>query len=67
MVSLSKDGGKTFDNERRKKIGKLGEFSKKVEIINLGKFTSVVFRVKISDPVSFTLKNTFIDFELASS
>lgn len=66
MLSLSGDGGKTFKSEKRKKIGKLGEFNKRVEFNNLGTFNSLVVRIKITDPVSFTLKNAFVDFELGT-
>ena len=64
MLSFSDDGGRTFGSEIRGHIGKLGEFQRKVEWNALGNFYSRIIRLKISDPVSFTIKNCYAEGEV---
>lgn len=38
MLRTSRDGGRTWSNERQKSIGKVGEYSKRIRFSTLGKF-----------------------------
>lgn len=51
MLQVSWDGGKTFGNEVWRTIGKIGEYSTRVEFHRLGMGTDFVIRVSVSDPV----------------
>lgn len=64
MLSFSNDGGKTFGPEMWATIGKTGEFLHKVEWFNLGTAESWVFRVKVSDPVYYSIHSAGADVEV---
>jgi hypothetical protein len=64
MLSFSDDGGRTFGTELRGNIGVQGAFNYRVEWGALGRFYSRIFRIKISDPVSFTIKTSYAEFEI---
>jgi len=51
MISLSKDGGRTFGNERQLNVGQVGQHRKRVYANRFGRMQSGLFRVSISDPV----------------
>jgi len=55
MVQLSEDGGRTFGNEMKGKLGASGKDTPRVEFNALGQFLDVVIRLTVSDPVQFTL------------
>lgn len=55
MFSYSDDGGKSFSTERFVKLGKQGQYGKRVKITGLGRFKERILRVKYSDPTAFTL------------
>lgn len=51
MISLSKDGGRTFGSERQLSVGQVGQHRKRVYAPRFGRMQSGMFRVSISDPV----------------
>lgn len=51
MVSVSKDGGRTFGTERQAVIGQIGQYRRRVRAFRFGQMESGMFRVSISDPV----------------
>lgn len=57
MVDWSDDGGRsgTFKDERQVVIGKIGEYQKKAVLHQLGRFFSRSYRVRMTDPVPFSL------------
>lgn len=64
MVSVSRDGGKTFGTERFLKVGALGE-RVKVRTNGLGRFRSAcVIRVRVSDPIYWAIYSANIDAEV---
>jgi len=63
MLSLSNDG-KTFSNEMWATVGKLGEFNWKVEWFNLGRFESLILRIRVSDPVYWSIHGASADIEV---
>lgn len=63
MLSVSKDGGKTFGTERWKSLGTQGGF-KKVEWHNLGSFYDGVIRIKFSDPNYYSIHAANADIEV---
>ncbi len=64
MLSFSDDGGKTFTTEMWAKIGRLGEFDFGVEWNCLGSFFQRIIRVRMTDPVSYTIISAAIDVEV---
>ena len=64
MISFSDNGGRTFSTERRGKIGRLGDFERKVEWHICGSFVDRIVRVSVSDPVNFVIHNMVADVEI---
>ena len=65
MVSVSRDGGKTFGTERMKKIGRSGDTDRKIIMKNWGRFDdSCIMRVRVSDPIAWSIYNAKVDMEL---
>lgn len=57
MLTVSRDGGRTFGNEVWKPMGLVGEYRRRVEWHQFGTADSFVFRVRITDPVKRNLMN----------
>lgn len=57
MVSVSRDGGNTYSNERQIKLGKSGNYRKRVNTRRLGRFEDkgCNIRIRVSDPVGRAL------------
>jgi hypothetical protein len=56
MLQVSRDGGRTFGQERWKKLGKLGQYlSPRVIWRRLGAVRDFVFQFTMTDPVKFTI------------
>lgn len=55
MMSLSKDGGHTFGNERWASIGAIGNYKTRLRWRRWGKMKDGVFRLSISDPIKVVL------------
>ena len=51
MMRYSKDGGKTWSNEKQTSFGKLGEYSKRVRFRTLGAMFKLNVELSVSDPV----------------
>jgi hypothetical protein len=65
MVMLSfSDDGKTFSTEMWAPIGRIGQFLYKVEWFALGSFESRVIRVRVSDPVHWSIHSAAADIEV---
>lgn len=52
IISWSKDGGKTWSNERQVSIGKMGEYENRARVLQLGQGRNWIVRAKITDPVN---------------
>jgi WD40 repeat protein len=65
MISCSADGGQTFGPEHFIKVGKGGEYMKKVEWYNIQSGYEFVFRIRFSDPTFFCLHGAVIDVDTA--
>ena len=61
MLDWSNDGGNTWSNELKSKMGKLGARMARVIFRRLGKSRSRVFRLTITDPVKRVLIDADID------
>lgn len=51
MLSISKDGGKSYGNEIFTSIGKVGEYTQRARWRRLGQSRDWVFKLRITDPV----------------
>lgn len=63
MLSLSKDGGKTFGTERWRQLGQENKRAM-VSWSNLGSFYEGVIRVKFSDPNYYSIHSAAADIEV---
>lgn len=64
MVSVSRDGGKSFGTERMLKVGTLGE-QVRVHTGGFGRFpSSCVIRVRVSDPIPWFIYSANVDMEI---
>lgn len=64
MLSFSDDGGMTFSTEMWATVGQQGAFNWKVEWFNLGKFDSRIIRIRVSDPVYWSIHSAAADIEV---
>ena len=56
MVQVSKDGGRTFGNERLASIGKVGQYiGPRAHLNRFGSATDFVFKIRMTDPVPFII------------
>ena len=56
MVSVSKDGGRTFGNERLMGIGQVGQYiGPRATLRRFGASRDFVFRFRMTDPVKFAV------------
>lgn len=58
MISYSKDRGRNWCNEKLRSAGLIGDYARRVICYSLGRFRSIMFKVRITDPV----KVAFIDY-----
>lgn len=61
MLSVSKDGGKTFGLERWKPIGKTGDYKRRVEWHRLGQSRRWTVKLRITDPVRKTILGAYVN------
>lgn len=54
-VRISRDGGRTFGNERWVPLGKMGEYYSRVVMRRLGSARDFVMQITLTDPVKFVL------------
>ena len=48
----SKDGGHTWSNWRERSLGAVGEYKKRIRLLNLGQGRSIVLKIRVADPVN---------------
>jgi Neuraminidase (sialidase) len=60
MFRYSKDGGKTWSNEKQTSFGKIGEYSKRVRFRSLGQFRRFQVELSTSDPVEVKFEGPLI-------
>jgi hypothetical protein len=63
MMSFSDDAGRTWSNEMRGQIGRMGNFLATASWDGLGSFQARVVRFRVSDPVHCTLLTATADIE----
>lgn len=61
MMQYSKDGGRTWSYERWTSLGKLGNYKHRVKWYQLGIARSMIFRIRISDPVNCAILGAVVD------
>ncbi len=64
MLQMSLDGGRTFGTEQWAKIGKSADFLQNVEWFGLGRFKEAIFKIKTSDPVTYSIHSANADIEV---
>lgn len=63
MLRWSDDHGHTWSSQRRKKIGKTGEFRNRARFTRLGQARDRIYELSISDPVKFSLISAQLNAE----
>ena len=63
MLRYSKDGGYTWSSEIRKPLGKIGETLRRCKFNKLAYGRSIIFNIRISDPVYKVLMGAIIELE----
>ena len=66
MLKISRDGGRTFGNERWIALGKIGEYYTRVVLRRLGAARDFVVQITMTDPVKFVLASGSADVETAN-
>jgi hypothetical protein len=67
MLQISKDGGRTWGNERWRSFGALGEYRRRCIWRKCGRARNFTFRVRISDPVKVAIMGAAIQPRPGSS
>lgn len=62
MFRLSRDGGKTWGNERQASAGKIGEYGRRVIFRRCGAGRDLVPEIVVSDPIPWRLVDAFGKF-----
>ena len=63
MLRISRDGGRTFGNERWVPLGKMGEYYARVILRRLGSARDFVIQITVTDPVKFVLASGSVSLE----
>jgi len=66
MLTVSRDGGHHFGNERWRSAGKVGEYRHRAKWNRLGQARNFTFRLRISDPVYRVVLGAVADMEATS-
>lgn len=61
MLRVSKDGGRTYSNERQGSAGRIGEWPKRVYWTGLGAPADAVFEVTYSEPTPFRIVDAYLN------
>lgn len=61
MLQKSDDGGKTWVSMPNRKLGRIGKYEQRAVWHSLGSARQRVYRAAVSDPVSVTLTDTFVE------
>ncbi len=65
MLRISRDGGRTYGNERWASLGTLGKYLTRVRFLRNGRWRDGVIEVTITDPVVVALTECWADLEAA--
>jgi hypothetical protein len=60
-ISISKDGGHTWGNEKTASIGKMGQYSKRAIFRRMGRGYDWTFKLRITDPVKRALIGAWVN------
>lgn len=63
MLRISRDGGRTFGNERWIPLGRVGEYYARVVLRRLGSARDFVVQITVTDPVKFVLASGSVSLE----
>ncbi len=63
-ISMSKDGGRTFNYNREINLGTLGNYKKRLKLSRWGSASSAVFKFSFSHPSYFGLYNVWVDVDI---
>ena len=63
MLRISRDGGRTFGNERWVPLGRIGEYYSRVMLRRLGSARDFVIQITVTDPVKFVLASGSVSLE----
>jgi hypothetical protein len=63
MIKASKDGGRTWSNERQLSAGRVGEYTKRINAWRWGSGRQWVFEIACTDAVTWYLVNALLDAE----
>lgn len=61
MLRISKDGGKTFGAWLLRSLGAVGRWLQRVRWMPLGSGPDMIFELRVSDPVPFTINQATVD------
>ena len=61
MVDWSDDGGKSWSRERHQSVGRVGEYDTRVKLFNLGMARNRVFRIRVSDPIYWSISGASLE------
>jgi hypothetical protein len=61
LLQVSKDGGKTYSSYKEARIGKIGQFSKRVIWRRLGIGRQFIFKLKTSEPIPIDIGGAFVE------
>lgn len=61
MLRISKDGGKTFGAWLLRSLGAIGRWMQRVRWMPLGSGTDMIFELRVSDAVPFTINQATVD------
>lgn len=62
-LSVSRDNGNTWGAEMMRDLGPIGQYGNTVEWTRLGTARNFVFRIRVTDPVAFTLVSASVNPE----
>lgn len=62
-VAVSKDGGHNWSNWRRRSLGQIGQYQKRIRLLRYGKNIQFVVKIRISSPVKSDLMGATVSIE----
>lgn len=63
VLSISDDGGRTFQQTEWRSMGMIGEYGRKLSWTGMGSFYQRTFRLEITDPVRRSIITNYVDVE----
>ncbi|MCK4791625.1 MAG: hypothetical protein KAV87_48280 [Desulfobacteraceae bacterium] len=63
MMRYSDDGGNTWSPERKKSMGKIGNYRQQIRWSRMGMFEERIFELRHTDPTEFALASLYADVE----